>query len=75
MQVCDSFKTDKLSDLNFGASALYLLASPSTPEPARLEAIERGLNVHRPHKHASFIHHAPMAIIFQNQWNCSTHAI
>lgn len=26
---------------NFGASALYLLAAPSTPEPARIEAIER----------------------------------
>lgn len=35
-------KFDKLSNLeNFGASALYLLAAPSTPEPARVEAIER----------------------------------
>lgn len=41
MWVADKFKNDKLSNLNFGASALYLLAAPSTPEPARLEAIER----------------------------------
>ena len=41
MAVADQFKTDNLSDLSIAPSALYLLASPSTPEPARAEVIER----------------------------------
>jgi hypothetical protein len=41
MNVAAKFKNENFSDLNFGASALYLLAAPSTPEPARIEAIER----------------------------------
>jgi len=32
---------DKLSEMNFAPSALYLLAAPSTPEAARSEAITR----------------------------------
>lgn len=40
MQVAGKFSNFENLE-NFGASALYLLASPSTPEPARLEAIER----------------------------------
>lgn len=41
MNVANSFKNDNLSDLNIGTSALYMLSEPSTPEPARQEAIER----------------------------------
>ncbi len=40
MSVANAFKTDKLSDLSLAPSALYLLAAPSTPEEARLEAVE-----------------------------------
>lgn len=41
MSVSEKFKTENFSVLEIGASALYLLASPSTPETARAEAIER----------------------------------
>jgi hypothetical protein len=41
MSVASRFggKLDKLSEINFAPSALYLLAAPSTPEVARSEAI------------------------------------
>lgn len=39
MNVAEKFQNLEIS--RFGASALYLLAAPSTPEPARIEAIER----------------------------------
>ncbi len=35
MRVADTFKSVKLTDLNIGQSALYMLASPSTPAPIR----------------------------------------
>ena len=41
MAVADQFKSDNLSEMSIAPSALYLLASPSTPEPARVEVIER----------------------------------
>lgn len=42
MQVADKFGNIQNYQIDkFGASALYLLAAPSTPEPARIEAIER----------------------------------
>ncbi len=41
MTVADQFKTANFADLNIGASALYLLAAPSTPDAARDEALER----------------------------------
>lgn len=41
MQVTGAFKSVNFTDLNFGASALYLLAAPSTPDEARAEALER----------------------------------
>lgn len=41
MNVADKFKFDNLSNLNFDPSALYELSAPSTPEPARTEAIAR----------------------------------
>lgn len=41
MNVADAFKNDNLSDLKIGASALYLLAAPSTPDEARQEAIQK----------------------------------
>jgi hypothetical protein len=41
MQVAHYFKSANFADLKIGASALYLLAAPSTPEPARIEAIQR----------------------------------
>ncbi|MBX3053444.1 MAG: hypothetical protein KF753_18355 [Caldilineaceae bacterium] len=41
MNVATQFKNENFSDLTIGASALYLLASPSTPDPARIEALER----------------------------------
>ena len=34
-------KSDKLSDLSIGVSALYLLAAPSTPDTARDEIVQR----------------------------------
>lgn len=44
MSVAEKFKSENFSVLEIGASALYLLASPSTPEAARAEAIERASN-------------------------------
>lgn len=44
MNVTAAFKNDNLSDLKIGASALYLLAAPSTPEAAREVAIQRAQN-------------------------------
>lgn len=41
MAVADSFKSDKLSDLDIAPSALYLLSAPSTPEEVREEALDR----------------------------------
>lgn len=41
MAVHERFKSDNLSDLAFGPSALYALAAPSVPDEARAEAIER----------------------------------
>lgn len=41
MNVAGAFKNDNLSDLKIGASALYLLAAPSTPEAARVDAVQR----------------------------------
>jgi hypothetical protein len=41
MSVSTRFKSVNFTEMNIGASALYLLAAPSTPEPARIEAIER----------------------------------
>lgn len=43
MQVAERFGDNYQID-NFAPSALYLLAAPSTPEPARLEALERATN-------------------------------
>lgn len=43
MHVADKFKNFLNLD-SFAPSALYMLAAPSTPEPARLEAIERASN-------------------------------
>ena len=39
MQVAEKFKSVNFTHLNFGCSALYLLAAPSTPETARQEAL------------------------------------
>ncbi len=39
--VAERFGSANFAQLDIAASALYLLAAPSTPEPARLEAIER----------------------------------
>jgi phage N-6-adenine-methyltransferase len=66
IQVAERFNHVNFTKLNVGASALYLLASPSTPESAREEAIERaqageqvtysvGREVVNRHKHG----HAP----------------
>lgn len=41
MQVAEGFKSENFADLNIAASALYLLAAPSTAEEAREEAISR----------------------------------
>ncbi|MFB2772493.1 DUF3102 domain-containing protein [Pelatocladus sp. BLCC-F211] len=41
MQVKAQFKSVNLTDLHISASALYLLAAPSTPQQARKEALER----------------------------------
>ena len=41
MQVKEQFKFVKLTNLHIAASALYLLAAPSTPQQARTEALER----------------------------------
>ncbi len=48
MQVAEKFKSVNFTDLNFGCSALYLLAAPSTPEAAREEALnmaEKGTSI------------------------------
>ena len=41
MQVAEKFKCDNLTHLDIATSALYLLASPSTLEEARAEALRR----------------------------------
>jgi hypothetical protein len=41
MQVTRQFKSVNFTDLSIDASALYLLAAPSTPEAVRQEALER----------------------------------
>ena len=51
MQVADSFKCDTVSHLeNFQAKALYVLASSTTPETARDEAIKKAERVCDNHK-------------------------
>lgn len=40
MQVARQFKNENFSHLGIGSSILYLLAAPSTPEEARIEALE-----------------------------------
>jgi hypothetical protein len=44
MQVAEKFKCRNLTHLDIAPSALYLLASPSTPEEARTEALQRAIN-------------------------------
>jgi hypothetical protein len=44
MMVYGRFKTENFSDLAIDVSALYLIAAPSTPEPARTEVIRRAGN-------------------------------
>jgi hypothetical protein len=44
MNVAEAFKTDNLSDLQIAPSALYALASPSTPAEARAEALQQARN-------------------------------
>ena len=44
MNVADKFKSFNLNNLNVAPAALYALSESSTPEPARLEAIERASN-------------------------------
>jgi len=41
MDVSEKFKSVNLADLDIQDSALYLLAAPSTPEPARQEALDK----------------------------------
>lgn len=41
VRVAEVFKSSNLEDIGIATSALYLLAAPSTPEPARIEALER----------------------------------
>lgn len=41
MQVGEQFKSVNFTDLSIAPSALYLLASPSTPEPVRAAVIQR----------------------------------
>ncbi|NER79362.1 MAG: DUF3102 domain-containing protein [Leptolyngbya sp. SIO1D8] len=41
MNVARHFKSEKFSDLGFTPSALNILAAPSTPPPARKEALKR----------------------------------
>ncbi|MEG3437675.1 DNA N-6-adenine-methyltransferase [Pannus brasiliensis CCIBt3594] len=41
MNVHTRFKSENISELKIGATALYALASPSLPDEARAEAIER----------------------------------
>ncbi|MBV8885395.1 MAG: DUF3102 domain-containing protein [Chroococcidiopsidaceae cyanobacterium CP_BM_RX_35] len=41
MRVAEEFKSANFSDLPFSPSALYLLAAPSSPQAAKLEAISR----------------------------------
>lgn len=41
IQVADRFRCVNFTHLNIAVSALYLLASPSTPKEARAEALER----------------------------------
>ena len=48
MQVSEQFKNVNFTHFNFSASALYILAAPSTPESAReyaLELADRGENI------------------------------
>jgi hypothetical protein len=40
MSVSQAFKSDNLTDLPITASALYVLAAPSSPEEARIKALE-----------------------------------
>lgn len=40
MQVSERFKSIKITDLRFDVSALYLLAAPSTPQAAAIEAVQ-----------------------------------
>lgn len=49
-------KSETVSDLNLPMRDLYLLAAPSTPEPARAEVIERA-------EHGETLHHDDVAAI------------
>ncbi|GAB4540934.1 MAG: hypothetical protein Tsb0014_32480 [Pleurocapsa sp.] len=44
MRVAEAFKTANFADLDFAASALYLLAAPSVPEQVRQTALEMAGN-------------------------------
>lgn len=44
MMVAEHFKSDTVSDLSIQAKALYLLASPSTPDEIRQDFIEQAQN-------------------------------
>ncbi len=44
MQVAESFKLVTVTNLDITASALYFLASPSTPQEARIEALKCATN-------------------------------
>jgi hypothetical protein len=47
MSVADAFKSATVADLPIGPKALYALAAPSVPEPARQEAIALAENGHQ----------------------------
>jgi hypothetical protein len=42
MRVCEKFRSNSTGVLNLEPSALYLLAAPSTPEPARQKVLAIG---------------------------------
>jgi hypothetical protein len=44
LQVYERFKNDNLSDLKISASAIYEIASPSTPDTVRVQALEAAKN-------------------------------
>lgn len=44
MQASKQFKNVNFTDLNLSLSAIYLLAAPSTPDSARVEALSRASN-------------------------------
>jgi phage N-6-adenine-methyltransferase len=44
LQVYERFKNDNLADLKISASAIYEMASPSTPDTVRVQALEAAKN-------------------------------